>query len=319
MILQVLLEKQPQSRYSESMNINAGYKNSVFSLLFSNPEAVRELYGAIEGVVLPPDTPIDINTLSSVLYMDQINDLSFTVGSFLVVIMEHQSTINPNMPLRLLMYIAHVYEKIINRSLLYRTKLEKIPTPEFIVLYNGKEPYPDRSTLRLSGAFKEVCGLLGVEPPAPSLELVVQVYNINSGHNAEIMEKSRTLGGYSTFVGKVREYEQTLTFEEAMKEAVKYCMDNDILKTFLETHSSEVFNMLLTEWDTEEAKVVWREEGFEDGLEEGLEEGLEKGREEKGMEIVRNALAEGFSIETVHKITGIDIKSIQNIQSGATL
>ena len=285
------------------MNTNAKYKNSVFSFLFSNPDAIRELYGAIQGVVLPPDTSIDINTLSGVLYMDQINDLSFTVGNLLVVIMEHQSSINPNMPLRLLMYIAYVYEKIINRSLLYSTKLEKIPAPEFIVLYNGKEPYPDRSTLRLSDAFKDACGLLGVENPAPSLELVVQVYNINSGHNTEILEKSRTLGGYSAFVGKVREYEQTFTFEEAMKKALKYCIDNDILKTFLETHSSEVFNMLLTEWNTEEAKVVWREEG----------------REEKGMEIVRNALAEGFSIEAVHKITGIDIKFIQNIQSGATL
>jgi len=234
------LEKQRQSRYLESMNINTGYKNSVFSFLFNNPETLRELYGAIEGVVLPPDTPIDINTLSGVLYMDQLNDLSFTIGNLLVVIMEHQSTINPNMPLRLLMYIAHIYEKIVNRSLLYGSKFEKIPTPEFIVLYNGKERYPDRSTLRLSDAFKDACGLLGVENPAPSLELVVQVYNINSGHNTEILKKSRTLGGYSAFVGKVREYAQNCSKEEAMKKAIKYCMDNDILKTFLETHGSEV-------------------------------------------------------------------------------
>jgi len=287
------------------MNVNAKYKNSVFSLLFSDPEVIRELYGAIEGVSLPPDTSIDINTLSGVLYMEQINDLSFIIGNLLVVIMEHQSSINPNMPLRLLIYIAYIYEKIIDRSLLYRTKLEKIPTPEFIVLYNGKEPYPDRSTLRLSDAFKEVCGLLGVENPAPSLELVVQVYNINSGHNAEILEKSRTLGGYSAFVGKVREYEQTFALEEAMKKALKYCIDNDILKTFLETHSSEVFNMLLTEWDTEEAKVVWREEG--------REEGREKGREERDTEIIRNALAKGFPIETVQELTGIDIKFIQSV------
>jgi len=294
------LEKQPQSRYSESMNTNAEYKNSVFSLLFSDPEALRELYGAIEGIVLPPDIPIDINTLSNILYMGQINDLSFTVDNRLVVLIEHQSTINPNMPLRLLMYIAHVYEKIIDRNKLYKTKLEKIPTPEFIVLYNGKEPYPDRSRLRLSGAFKDACGLLGVETPALSLELVVQVYNINSGHNTEILEKSRTLGGYSAFVGKIREYEQTFPFEEAMKKALKYCMDNNILKTFLETHSSEVFNMLLTEWNLEDAKVAWREEG----------------REERDMEIIRNALAKGFPIETVQELTGIDIKFIQNIQAG---
>ena len=151
----------------------------------------------------------------------------------------------------------------------------------------------------------------------------MQVYNINSGHNAEILEKSRTLGGYSAFVGKVREYAQSFTQEEAMKKALKYCMDNDILKTFFETHSSEVFNMLLTEWDTEEAKAVWREEGFEDGLEEGMgigmekgmEKGMGKGREERDIEIIRNALAKGFSIETVQELTGIDIKFIQSIQA----
>ena len=126
-----------------------------------------------------------------------------------------------------------------------------------------------------------------------------QVYNINSGHNAEILDKSRTLGGYSAFVDKVREYARTFTLEEAMKKAIKYCMDNNILKTFLETHSSEVFNMLLTEWNTEEAKEVW----FEDG------------REEEREEIVRNALAKGFPIETVQEITGVGIEFIKNIQA----
>jgi len=124
---------------------------------------------------------------------------------------------------------------------------------------------------------------------------------------AEILKKSRTLDGYSTFVGKVREYEQTFPFEEAMKKALKYCIDNDILKTFLEIHSSEVFNMLLTEWDTEEAKVAWREEGFEDGLEEGME----KGREE----VARNALAEGVPIELIKKISGLDEEALKHIQA----
>jgi len=94
------------------MDVNIKYKASVFSSLFSTPDALRELYSAIEGVDLPPDTPIDINTLSDVLFMDQVNDVSFTIASRLLVIFEHQSTINQNMPLRLLMYIARVYEKI---------------------------------------------------------------------------------------------------------------------------------------------------------------------------------------------------------------
>ena len=62
--------------------------------------------------------------------------------------------------------------------------------------------------------------------------------------------------------------------------------------------------MLLTEWDTEEAKVVWREEGFEDGL--------EKGREE----VARNALAEGVPIELIKKISGLDEEALKHIQAG---
>ena len=121
----------------------------------------------------------------------------------------------------------------------------------------------------------------------------MQVYNINSGHNAEMLEKSRTLCSYSAFVSKVREYERTLPFEEAMKEAVKYCMDNDILKTFLETHSSEVFNMLLAEWDTEEAKLVWREEGI------GI------GRAEGKFETARNMKLLGIPTDLIIKATGL--------------
>jgi len=286
------------------MNANVKYKNSVFSLLFNNPDAIRELYSALEGVTLPPDVPIDINTLSDVLYMDQINDLSFTIDNRLVVLIEHQSTINPNMPLRLLMYIAHIYEKIIDRKNLYLSKFEKIPAPEFIVLYNGKKPYPDRDILRLSDAFKDANSLRGVESVVQSLELVVQVYNINNGHNIEILEKSRNLGGYSIFVDKMREYALTLPFEEAMKKAIKYCMDNNILKSFLETHSTEVFNMLLTEWNLEEAIAVNREDAWEEGREEGREE------------IARNALSKGLPLDVIHDITGLDIQVIQNIQAG---
>ena len=80
--------------------------------------------------------------------------------------------------------------------------------------------------------------------------------------------------------------------------AIKHCIENNILKHFLETHSSEVFNMLLTEWNTEEAKVVWREEA----------------QEEKAMEIARNALAEGFSVEAIQKITGLDLETINKLK-----
>jgi hypothetical protein len=146
------------------MAANTRYKDSVFSFLFSDPSALRELYGALEGVTLPPDVPVQLNTLSDVLYMGQINDISFTIDNRLVIVLEHQSTINPNMPLRLLMYIARIYEKTVERRNLYKSALEKVPAPEFIVLYNGTKPYPDKTTLKLSDAFKDASALKGTVP-----------------------------------------------------------------------------------------------------------------------------------------------------------
>jgi predicted transposase/invertase (TIGR01784 family) len=286
----------------ETVNVNKEYKDSMFSRLFSNPDILRDLYSAIEGVDLPPDISIDINTLSDVLIRGQINDISFTIGDRLVVLIEHQSTINDNMPLRLLMYIARVYEKIIDRRKIYWTKLEKIPRPEFIVLYNGIAPYPDHQELRLSSAFKDAEDLkLNAELP---LEMVVQVYNINHGHNTGILRKCEILDNYSFLIDKIREYQKEgFLLEEAVPSAVKYCIENDKLKDFLEKHSSEVHNMLMTEWNLDDALDVRYEDGVEDG------------REDEREEIARNALAEGLPIDVVQKITGLDMETIKNIQT----
>jgi len=256
------------------MKANRKLKDSLFSFLFSNPDILRELYSAIEGIPIPPDIPIDINTLSGIIYKDKINDLSFTIDNRLVVLIEHQSTINNNIPLRLLIYIAHVYEKIVNMKKVYQAKLEKIPCPEFIVLYNGKAKYPDHSELKLSEAFKGIEGLklTGTVP----LELRVQVYNINQGHNPEILKKCKTLDNYSVFIDKIKEYQKNgLELEEAVNNAIEYCKKNNILKKFLEKHSSEVFNMLLTEWNWDDALEVAREEGLEEGVEKSRQHFLE--------------------------------------------
>jgi hypothetical protein len=119
------------------MGVNTRYKDSVFSFLFSDPNTLRELYGAIKGVDLPPDVSITVNTLEDVLYKTLLNDISFEIDNKLVVLMEHQSTINPNMAIRLLMYIARIYEKIISGRSIYGSKQVYIPRPEFIVFYNG--------------------------------------------------------------------------------------------------------------------------------------------------------------------------------------
>jgi hypothetical protein len=267
------------------MDVNRTYKDSVFSLLFSDPVTLRELYCALEGVTLPPDVPVTINTLEGVLFMERVNDISFAVADKLVLILEHQSTVNPNMPLRCLLYLARLYEKIIDNKDVYKSRLVKIPQPECFVLYNGTAEYPDETRLKFSEAFANLKEL-GYTGPC-DLELVVWAININKGHNREMVGKCGKLEGYSDFIGKAREYEKELgSRAEGVKAAVKYCISHGILKEFLELHSSEVYNMLFTEWNWDDALAV----RFEEGREEGREE------------IARNALMEGLSTETIQKM-----------------
>jgi DNA-binding CsgD family transcriptional regulator len=293
------------------MAANRHYKNSLFSLLFGNPAALRELYEAIAGLTLPPDVPITVNTLEGVLYMTMLNDLSFEIGGRLVVLIEHQSTINPNMAVRLLMYIARVYEKLTAGKNLYGRKGLVIPRPEFIVLYNGVEPYPDVETLRLSKAFADAC-VLGIPwREQPALELTVKVYNINQGRNPGIIQRSRKLEGYSIFIAKARECTAEIAGgrkplklsedekDEAMKRAIDWCLAHDILKPFFETHGSEVRNMLFNEWKLEDALVVEREEGREEGREEA----------------VNNLLAFGMKPEQISLALKLPLETVLRYQS----
>jgi hypothetical protein len=263
------------------VNANTKYKDSFFSFLFSVPELLRQLYCALAGVELPPDIPVTINTLKNVFFMDRVNDISFEIGDKLVVLLEHQSSINPNMALRLLMYIARIYEKIVEGKNIYVNHLVRLPRPEFFVLYNGEAPYPDEKILKLSDAFEETgsLGIPGKEPPA--LELVVKVLNINEGKNEAVARKCKTLADYSVFIAREREFEKELgNREEALKAAMRYCREHDKLKEFLEQNASEVFNMLMTEWNWDDALAIRYEEGIEVGEERGLKKGEQKGRQE---------------------------------------
>jgi hypothetical protein len=217
------------------MNVNTRYKDSVFSFLFSDPDLLRELYCALEDVSLPPDVPVTINTLENVLFMELINDISFEIGGKLVVLIEHQSSINQNLPLRLLMYIARVYEKMVKDRNLYSSKRLTIPRPEFFVLYNGIAPYPEKEIMRLSDAFENPEALGLPEKTAAALDLEVQVLNINEGRNDAIARRCKKLAEYSAFIAKVRDFERELRDrEEALKAAIKYCREHDILREFFE-------------------------------------------------------------------------------------
>ena len=295
--------------YNILMGENREYKSSVFSLLFSDPDLLRELYSTLEGIDLPPDVPITINTLHDVLFRSRINDISFEIGGKQVILYEHQSTINPNMALRILMYISRLYEKIIaDNKNLYTTQLIRIPRPEFIVLYNGKAPFPDEKVNKLSDAFEKSDFLGMPEKGNPALELAVRVININQGRNEKIVQKCKVLAQYSAFVAKAREFEEIYKDrEEALKQAVLYCRDNDILKEFFEKHGTEVLNMLYTEWNQEDALAVH--------YAEGMEMGIEKGMEKSQKEIAKNALTKGLPPELIHSITGLDLETIKSLEA----
>ena len=183
------------------MSANRKYKNSVFTSLFTDEDKLLNLYNAVSGSDLPADTPIRIATLDGVLFNERRNDLAFVIGAYIVFLLEHQASINENMPLKLLIYIARVYEAIIESTAIHRRKLFKIPEPRFIVLYNGTDPFPARKQLRLSDAYNELPA--DTSEIMGKLELTVEIININSGYNEEIVKRSKELSGYVYFVGEI--------------------------------------------------------------------------------------------------------------------
>jgi predicted transposase/invertase (TIGR01784 family) len=202
------------------------------------------------------------------------------------------------------MYIGRVYEKIIADKKIYSSTKIPIPQPEFFVLYNGVKPFPDEKTIKLSELFESTEGLILSKKEFPALELEVKVININEGKNEEMAKRCRTLAQYSAFISKVRDYQKEgLTLNKAMNKAASYCREHDIMKKFLEEHAKEVMSMLTTEWNWDTAKEVWQEEAREEGFEEGI------------LTTARNALEEGLSVETVQKITGLSLETIEQLKA----
>ena len=248
------------------MEANRKLKDTLFSELFSKPQNLRELYNALADTNYGEETPVEINTLENIFFNDLKNDVSFTIGGKYVVLLEHQSTISANMPLRCLMYIARVLEKITDEEAIYKEKLLEIPTPEFIVLYNGEKPFPAEMTLRLSDSY------LGKDKSLEKfghLDLTVRVLNINPGFNDELLQKSGTLSGYTSFIEQVRHNKRSgLVPSDAIKEAIKWGISNNLLDNYLSEHGAEVTSMLCTEFNIDIAKKVWQEEAREDAIEE---------------------------------------------------
>ncbi|MDR1813059.1 MAG: Rpn family recombination-promoting nuclease/putative transposase [Candidatus Fibromonas sp.] len=296
----------------ETVKTNRKYKSSVFAALFSEKENLLELYNAIENTNYGKDTEIIITTLEDVLFMEQQNDISFVIDGKIVVLIEHQSTVNNNMPLRALMYLARTYEKIVREDNLYREGIIPLPKPEIIVLYNGEDDMPEQQILKLSDMFMDYC-----KEEIPNLECIVKVININKGHNEELAQRSTVLSGYGKFVYLVREYAKSMDRSAAIVRAIDDCIRGNVLKDFLERNASEVRNMLFARWDWDVAKRVWQEEAEERGREKGVAigeaRGVAIGREEGVLRTARQMKAKGLNVALIAEVTGLLEEDIERL------
>ena len=215
------------NREPKQQPVNPKYKDTFFRMLFRDKEELMKLYNAVNDSAYTDADQFQIVTLENAVYMNMKNDLAFLVD-FQLHLYEHQSTKNPNMPLRNLFYVAKQYQSLVREESIYSRRLVKLPTPRFVVFYNGTEKQPEQQKLRLSDAYDRKEG-------EPELELVVTMLNINPGYNEKLKEQCGTLKEYMQYVERVRDYAGIpgMSLDEAVNRAVDECIREGILGEFL--------------------------------------------------------------------------------------
>ena len=208
----------------EQLSVNRMYKARLFEMLFSDKKELLGLYNAVNGTHYKDPDDLEINTLENAIYMSMRNDISFVID-MRVSLYEHQSTFSPNLPLRYLFYIADLYSEITKDANLYAETMVKIPTPRFVIFYNGEKKRADKEVLKLSDMYQ-------VEEGKPSLELEAVFLNINPGCNDEIKKWCKTLSDYVEYTSRVREYTKKMPIEAAVESAITECIKEGILAEF---------------------------------------------------------------------------------------
>ena len=267
--------------------VQRNYKDTVSRMLFREPENALSLYNALNGTGYTDASQITFNMLDNAIYMGMQNDISFLIMNE-VNLYEHQSTYNLNMPLRDLFYVAELLQVYVKDQSLYSSKLIKLPTPHFVVFYNGVEEKPEKRILGLSEAFE-------VQTDDPELELKVTILNINPEMNEDLKEKCPVLKQYTQYVEQVRRNSASMPLEQAVEAAIEYCIRHDILKDFLLKQRAEVVKMSIFEYDEErEIELIRRDEreigeqiGKAIGQKIGEEIGAKKERQKAERELKR--------------------------------
>lgn len=274
--------------------VQRNYKDTMFRMLFSEKQNVLSLYNALNGTSYTDLTGLEITTLENAVYMNYKNDISFVFDSELVLY-EHQSTVNVNLPLRDLIYMTRVLQGITKNENLYGSRLVRIPTPRFIVFYNGTAEQPEQQILKLSDAFEK-------QAISSDLELIVTVYNINFGHNIQLMESCQVLKEYAQYVQKVRENAKVMAFTDAVESAVDYCIRKGILSDFLTRNRAEAIEMSIFEYNEELHIKSEKELSFQEGCKFGMEQGIKIGTERfNRLDMLNKRLLEENRIEALKR------------------
>ena len=244
-----------------SLPVNRIYKDRLYKMIFNDKSELLKLYNAINGTHYDDPAMLTITTLDNAIYMTMENDLSFIIDMRLALY-EQQSTVNPNLPLRFLMYITDIYSAYTKDMNIYGSKKVQIPLPSFVIFYNGVKSQPDRTEFFLSELFHPTTD-------QPALELKAVMLNINKGHNQELMNACHTLRDYSEYVARIRTYSAEMPLTDAVEKAITECIHENILRDFLLKNRAEAKAMSIYEYDEEKTLRMFREEGYEDGERNG--------------------------------------------------
>ena len=289
------------------------YRDTLFRMLYRNKKRLLSLFNAVNGTHYDNPDDLTITTLEGVLYLGMKNDVSCIID-MMMQLYEHQSTVNPNMPLRNLFYVSDLLQKYIYEEGIdiYSRKQIKIPTPKFVVFYNGDEEQPERKEIRLSKAFSANTG-------ETNMELVVLQININKGQNEELKAACKTLQEYAEFTERAREHRKEMELEDAIRTTIDECIRDGILKDFLLKNKAEVYHMCLYEFDVELHERVLREEEREEGRLEGIREGRLAGQQEgmqngkKFAKQVFKAFMSGKTPETIAEELNVPLEEVKNL------
>ena len=296
-------------------NAARNYKDRIFRMVFREKKALLALYNAMNETDYENEDDLKVTTLESALYLEMKNDVSFVLYDELLLY-EHQSTRNPNLPLRNLFYVSDVYSELTKDLFLYGSVPVQIPEPKFVVFYNGLENMQEREVLKLSSLYTKKAEHI-------SLELETLVLNVNVGYNKILMERCRQLSDYAQFVSEVRKrLNKKIPLSEAVNEAVEDCIQRGILAEFLSKNRAEVIKVSIYEYDEEKVKRMFKEECMKLGMEQGKQLGIEQGKQigiEQGIEqarVIFRLYISGKSEEDIARETGETIEMIHKVLKG---